>query len=896
MGSVRVANRRKLIEVALPLEIINREASREKSVRSGNPSTLHLWWSRKPLAAARAVLFAQLADDPASRPDLFPSEAEQNRERRHLLDLLGRLAIWESTTDEAMLSEARGVLSRYLGDRVPTLFDPFAGGGSIPLEAQRLGLPVVANDLNPVAVILNRALLELGPRFIDHPAISPSDRATLVTSDQRGLIRDIQYYAQMLSDRAQERVRDLYPTVLLDDGSRATAMAWLWVRAVVCPNPACRAEVPLINTFDIGKRRGNLASVDPMLRNGERRVDFEVRADTLSSRDGNLTRSGAECFFCSSAFNRDYIRDEASAGRLSERLFAIVAEGNRRRVYQSPDAFHEKTALEHEAEWRPEGPLSPSISNATSYGRDEISDLFTERQLTTLRAFSDAVPEVRAEMRADGGEDDYVDALTAFLALGVGRLANRASAHCIWNNQGEKVEQTFAANTNIPMTWLFAEANPFSDSSGNFTGQVDYLVKSLDSVTRGATARVTQSDARSVAMEDGLVVSTDPPYYDTFRYGELSDFFYIWLRPILRDIYPSLFATMLTPKGDELMPNAGSDEERAVAFEERLRKVFSGILAHHDSSFPFTIYYAYRQRETARGEDISTGWERMLQGLVDSGAMVTATWPVSTERRGGLRNLDRSALASSIVLACRPRAATAGITDRQGFIRTLKDELPDALRKLQQGSIAPVDLAQAAIGPGMAVFSRFARVIEPNGSPMRVGSALDIINRVLADVLEEQEGEFDAETRWAIKWFEQHGFDAGPFGEAETLFTATATALDGLKSSGIVDARAGRVWLVSRRNMDAAWDPSADSRIPIWEVTMQLTKRLEEGGEEAAAELLARVDRLGEVGRDLAYRLFNIAEQKKWANEALAFNSLVSAWPELQRKAADQQGQTTLNV
>ncbi|MGH9306962.1 MAG: DUF1156 domain-containing protein [Acidimicrobiales bacterium] len=589
-----------------------------------------------------------------------------------------------------------------------------------------------------------------------------------------------------------------------------------------------------------------------------------------------------------------HVRVEGKAGRMAAELMAIVAEGDRQRVYLPPDPEHVKAADVVRPENVPETEL-PSQAlgfRVQGYGMTHHADLFTNRQLTALCTFSDLVGEARQRVIDDRGEPDYADAVATYLAFVVSRVADRSTVLCRWNNGGENIESTFGGRQAVPMLWDFGETNLFSDSSGNVTGAVAWVVDVLaHRETRLVQGEVRQTDALVAHPVSHLIISTDPPYYDNVGYADLSDFFYVWLRRPLSDTYPDLFATMLTPKTAELVADpfrTNGDKQKAEhRFEEAFEGVFANLRKVADPDYPLTVFYAFKQTEQDDSGVASTGWETMLAGLLRSGLAVTATWPMRTERVGRLRDNASNALASSIVLACRPRSETAGITDRRGFLAALHAELPRALRELQQGNIAPVDLAQAAIGPGMAIFSRYAKVIESTGEPMPVRSALALINQVLDEVLAEQEGEFDAHTRFAIKWFEQYGFAEAGYDPAEGLARATNVSVKGLEDAGILLARAGRVRLLRRAELAEGWDPTSDARVPVWEVTQHLVKAVWDGGSEAvAADLVRRIGGLGDAARDLAYRLYAICERRSWAEDALGFNALVTSWPEIARRAA----------
>ncbi len=889
------AVKRKLIEVALPLDAINREAAREKSIRHGHPSTLHLWWARRPLAACRAVLFAQLVDDPSAHPERFPTEEAQEAERRRLFGIIERLVPWEASTDEAVLAKAREEIRRSCGERPPAVLDPFCGGGSIPLEAQRLGLEAHASDLNPVAVLITKALIELPARFAGRPPVRPSDgdgRLDVRTwKGAQGLAEDVRYYGAWMREEAQKRIGHLYPSAQLPGGGEATVIAWIWARTVTCPNPACGAQMPLVRSFWLGKKKGKEAWALPIVEG--KSVRFEIGHGAKGpSVEGTVGRNGATCLVCGSPVPLVHIRAEGKAGRMGAQLMAIVVEGNRERIYLPPVPAHEQAAQVPRPEDVPatELPQQALGFRVQGYGMTHHADLFTNRQLTALCTFSDLVREARERVIEDGGEPAYADAVATYLALAVDRISSTNSALSRWRPDvgKESVNDTFSRQA-VPMVWDFAEGRPFTGGPCSYSWSVGWVASVLERLPAGSQGAIEQADAIKSAEVDSLIC-TDPPYYDNVGYADLSDFFYVWLRRSIGDIYPDLFSTLLTPKSGELVADPfrtdGDKEKAEHLFEEGFERAFTKLRQAAAPDFPLTVFYAFKQAEHDEGGIASTGWETMLAGLLRSGLAVTATWPMRTELGNRMRNQASNALASSIVLACRPRGADAGITDRRGFLAALHSELPKALRELQQGNIAPVDLAQAAIGPGMAVFSRYAKVVEANGEPMSVRTALALINQVLDEVLAEQEGEFDAGTRFAVKWFEQYGFDEAAYDPAEGLARATNVSVGGLEEAGILVARAGRVRLLPRDKLPAGWDPATDKHVTVWEVAQHLVRAIDKEGEARAADLLRKVGGLGHSARDLAYRLYSICERRGWAEDALGYNLLVSSWPRVAALAA----------
>lgn len=889
-------HKRKLIEVALPLEAINREAANEKSVpRKGHPATLHLWWARRPLAAARAILFAQLVDDPSSNPERFPTEDVQRRERDRLHELIKRLASWDSTRDTSLFIEAHQEILKSTGDAPPRILDPFAGGGTIPLEAQRLGLDAVASDLNPVAVLINKALVEIPPRFHDQAPVFPGLAGTEFRewNGTAGLAADVGAYGEWIRKEAESRIGHMYPSA-----SGHTAVGWVWARTVACPNPACGIETPLVRSWWLAKKSGRETYVVPTIvedpgHPSGLRVTYSIgRGKDGPDTEGTMSgRHGAVCVACSAAVSKDHIKAEGVAGRMGASLLAVVAEGGRNRLYVEATAEQELAAKVEPPEDIPLQDLGYDPRNlwTPQYGLSRFADLFTSRQLAALTTFSDLVMEARRRVLRDGGTELYADAIATYLGFLVSKLADWLSACCSWMAPVEKVRDTFARQA-IPMVWDYFEINPFSNSVGNASAHFDWIVGALSTLPANpGRVSVLQGDAKALVVKDA-VISTDPPYYDNIGYSDLSDYFYVWLRRTLKDVHPDLFETLLVPKADELVANPYRHDGRHGAeqfFEAGFREVFARAREHANRAYPITVYYAFKQSERDEAGQASTGWETLLDGMIRSGWEITSTWPLRSERGGRMISVGTNALASSIVLSLRPRRPDAPTTVRRDFIAALADELPEALRKLQQGGIAPVDLAQAAIGPGMAVFSRYGAVLENDGSPMAVRSALARINEILDQVLSEQEGDFDSTTRFAIQWYRQHGYAAGRFGDADNLARARNTSVDVMDRVGILTSRAGSVQLIRPADLASGYDVAADLRTSNWEALHHLVKTLDRDGIAPAGYFLSaaldRPDRAvdGDLVKELGHLLFRIAEGNGWTKDALSFNNLVTSWPDI---------------
>ncbi len=900
--------KKKLIEVALPLDAINAASRKEKSIFFGHPSALHLWWSRKPLAACRAVLFAQLVDDPSAHPDRFPTEADQHRERERLFEVIRNYVKWENSGKEEFLAPARREIMRSCDGDPPTVLDPFAGGGSIPLEAQRLGLDASASDLNPVAVLINKALIEIPPRFADQPPVHPKADMRTRWQGAEGLAEDVRRYGRWMRKRALKRIGHLYPKVAMPKrygGGQAAAIAWLWTRTVRCANPVCGAEMPLAGSWRLSAKKGRAAWVQPVAQDvaGSRRVAFDVHhSDGEPPNPPKFGRAKFRCATCGEPAPDGYVRAEAQAGRMDAKMMAVVAEGDRQRVYVPVNELHEKAAVTAPPADAPSADLAhdPRAIIPPNWGMTRWTDLFTDRQLTAVCTFSDLVVKAREKIHAraldagladddvplsDGGSGAraYAEAVSVYLAFAVSKCADYWSTICVWDPGRETMGHTFPQQT-LQMSWNYAEGNPFSSSTGNWLSMLNRVAESLARLPSAGHGEATARNASDVEALSALL-STDPPYYDNIGYSDLSDFFYIWLRRSLRDVFPEVCSTLRAPKSEELVavPHRHDGDKAAadVFFQQGLRSVFSRLRSTQCEQYPMAVYYAFKQSERSDEGTASTGWSTMLEGLITAGWMITATQPMRTERSNRVRSLDSNALASSIVLACRPRPEDAGIIDRRGLLRELRDKMPAPIRDLQISAVAPVDLRQAAIGPGMAVFSRYSRVVEADGTPMRVHTALRLINQVLEALLGEAEADLDPETRWAIAWFAQHFEDEGPYGIAEQLAVSMNVAIESLARTGIVESGGGRVRLLPRTEMPADWSPQAGRGAPIWQATQHLVRRLEDG-EASAGTLLALLDTRAEACRALAYRLYTICETAR-PHLAGPYNALAAAWPEIQR-------------
>ena len=852
---------RKLIEAALPLEAIDRACVREKSIRHGHPSTLHLWWSRKPLAASRAVIWASLVDDPSGDDSLT---AEQQRaERKRLFSILEELLVWENSSDQEVLKRAHAEVKRSCGGVPPAILDPFGGGGSIPLEAQRLGLTVLAGDLNPVAVLIQKALVEIPPRFAGLGPVNPEVGQRLSGwHGAQGLSEDVAAYGRWMRDEARERIGDLYPMAVGVDGEELTPIAWIWVRTVPSPDPAWDGQVPLVSSWELKRRPGKpKVWFEPVVDREQQEISFRIREGGEPVLEPAMRRGNGVCLATRAAMTNEYIVEQFNAGNASEQLVALVADGGRGRgrVYMEADEVQVGAANTSKPAHVPTQLIThhPRKITPPRYGLKTWPDIFTSRQLIAMVTFSDLLAEAWGRVKQDaivaGAVDDgvrlrdggagaaaYADAVVTYLALAVDRLADYCNGLCTWHVTGEKMRNLFTRQA-IPMTWDIAEVNPFSSSSGNWLGAIEWVRKVVRGLPAQGNSLVLQRDARAWDFgQQDVIVCTDPPYYDNIDYSDVSDFFYVWLRRGLGEIWPNECATLVTPKADEIIADpyrhGGTDKARDH-FEQGMREFLGKLAKEHRRDFPISIFYAYKASEGRGGRE--GGWSTFLQALVDAGLQITATWPVRTELANRPNAFRTNSLASSVVLVCRPRGEGAGVVSRADFVAALRAQLPGALELLLESNIAPVDLPQATIGPAMKIFSGYAGVVQADGSNMRASAALSVINQSLGEFFSGVEVELDSESRFAYDWYRSHGFGSGLAGDADSIAQAKGASLEGISAAGIGSAVGGKFSLVDRGRLEPDWEPGQDRRPTVWEAVQHLISRLNTS-ESEAVRLYAR--------------------------------------------------------
>ena len=950
-------NKKKLIEVAMPLEAINKESLRRKQkAPKGWPTSFHKWWAQRPIAAARAVIFSQMVDDPSSLPELFPTEKKQEKERQRLFGIIEELIQWDNTNNQEVIDKAQAEIwkswrracadfadhprAKDLFDRntLPAFCDPFAGSGTLPLSAQWLGLESYASDLNPVAVLINKATIQIPSIFAGKPPVNPASRKF---RDQvggkwrgaQGLADDVRYYSQWMRDEAEKSIGGLYSKVEITtemaqvrsdlkkyEGQKLTVIAWLWARTVKSPNPAFRyIDVPLTTTFMLSTKADKEVYVEPVIEGDNYRFTVKlgkpenvqaVKSGTKVGRGGNF-----QCLMSGTPIPVKYVREQGIAGTLGSRMLAVVVEGLNGRIYLAPNAILERAARMAEPVSIPDQEINynPRDIRTQLYGLTRYCDLFTPRQLVALTTFSDLVNVACERIKQDAinaglidnnvgieqggvGATGYAEAICVYLACVLDRMVYYGSSLTSWLPKDNALRDCMPRQA-LAMTWDYAEANPFGKSSGDVLTCTKSVSNYLDAATPFASAIAVQCDAQtSLDTTKSFVFSTDPPYYDNIGYADLADYFYVWLRRSLRPVFTDLFTTLAVPKTEELVATPyrhGSKEKAEEFFLNGMRRAMQRLAERSHPAFPITIYYAFKQSESDDVEGTTnTGWDTFLDAVIHAGLSITGTLPMRTEGAGRMNAFGTNTLASSIVLVCRPRVVEAPTVTRREYVAALKTELPQALSYMQSCNIAPVDLAQAAIGPGMAVYTRYAKVLDAEGKSLSVRAALSLINQILDEALAEQEGDFDADTRWALTWFDQIGISEGDYGVAEQLSKAKNTAVAGLVEAGIVVSKGGKVRLLRPDELPIDWDPTTETRLTIWEIVHHLIRALETGGEDVAATLVAKLGSQVEIARELCYRLYTLCERKKRANEAMAYNGLVQSWPEINRLARETPSET----
>jgi putative DNA methylase len=888
--------KKKLIEVALPLEAINTECIREKSIRHGNISTIHRYWARRPLASARALILGTLIDDPSNDTSL--TEEEVNNERQKIFNLIASFIKWENRNNPELYSQVYEILNNNVNINEICILDPFCGGGSIPYEAQSLGIKSYASDLNPLAVILNKSIIEIPFKYINQGSIS---HKSLIEDSSSGLLLDFEYYGHMLIENTKNDLIEYYPKYNSED-----IIGWIWAKYINCLNPNCMKETPLLKSYKICSNKKHHVALKPIIKDG--RIRFEITNDKSIDTKGNVSRTSITCLHCNSPFNLKVLKKEVNIANSIEKPVCIITEGNGRRNYYDVPLNYLSDFSEINSPWQIDVPIPKKALgiNIHGYGFTNHSLLYNARQMKVLTSLCDNLVQIKkiiqkdAEGNVSGNEDEYVGSILTYLSFMIDKIANQNCRLTRWNNVGENIEGVFVMQS-LEMKWEYVESNPFSNSTGNILGALKWISNVIKRFNPKISGFALQKDVKSGLIIDNAIIITDPPYYDNVGYADLTDFFYGWLKKNLNSVYPDILSTIATPKSDELIANPYIyNNDRKLAndhFFNGMMEAAQNIFSNSNEEFPVVYYYAFKQTESSDSGISSTGWETFLEGLLHVGYQITATWPIRTERLNRTRALKANALASSIAVVLRKRKDNSIIATRKEFVDRLSNELEIAINKMMNSDISPVDLQQSSIGPGMAIFSLYEKVLEADGSAMTVRTALQLINAELDHIQENSDIEMDSDTRFCIQWFDSYGFDEQPYGEAETLAKAKDISVDGLVNAGVFLAHSGKAKLKHWSEMPSSWDPREDNRLTLWECTHHMVRELIDGDGQLGAAKLAKFmgSQRADESKELAYQLYHICDKRSWAKHAGDYNTLVSNWADIKSQIPNvNEGQKTL--
>ncbi|MBC8553108.1 MAG: DUF1156 domain-containing protein [Candidatus Brocadiales bacterium] len=890
--------KKKLIEVALPLEAINKACSKEKSIRHGHISTLHLYWARRPLSSARAVIFSSLIDDPSNNKDL--SEDEVLKERNRLFKIIEQLVLWKNENNQSLLGSVKHEINKSTNNQPPVFLDPFAGGGAIPYEAQKLGLKSYASDLNPVSVVINKAQIEIPAMVKDLNPINPESKNKIASfSNAQGLAEDFNYYSKIVYKKAFERLSKYYPK----SKNGESVIGWYWSRTVECSNPACSSVIPMLSNNVLVNKKNRKVWLKHKLDGNS--VTFQVTESMDVTEDSPKTGRGAnfKCYHCHTISNSNYIKEKSKKKALGFQMIAKICNSGSKKTYYNIEEKDLEIFNQAQPEWTLDESMdenNPTLVSGRGYGINNWNEIFLSRQMLSLTVFVEEIKTIKDLSISHGASEEYANSLVVHLSMCFDRFLNRMTSFCRYHTGRESIEGALGRQM-LPMIFDFVESNPFSEKTGSWISAISWSIKILNSSLINAAGYVDQIDARKAIydLECPLII-TDPPYYDNIMYADLSDFYYVWLKKLLKDIYPEIFATIKTPKTPEITANKhlyGGDSTKANEhFLNGLSDAAKLIADKANPNFPIIYYYAFKQSETDKGGTASTGWETFLEGLIKTNCQITATWPIRTEMVTGLVG-GTNVLSSSIIIAVRKRNHDGNIATRKEFIKDLSLELEKSLLEMLQSNISPVDIQQSIIGPGMAVFTRYAKVLEADGGPMTVRTALQIINSELDRIQENSDIEMDSDTRFCIQWFDTYGYDEKTYGEAETLARAKDISVQGLVNSGVFEADSGKAKLKHWSKMPTDWDPRTDNRLTLWECTHHMVRELVNGDGQLGAAKLAKFmgPQKADEAKELAYQLYHICDKRSWAKHAGDYNTLVSNWADIKSQIPNvSEGQETL--
>lgn len=896
--------KKKLIEVALPLDEINDASSKEKSIRQGHPSTLHLWWARRPLASCRSVLLAQLIDDPSEHLDKFPTKKQQDRERQRLMDLIAQAAPWKSIENQNLISDLKKEIAASKADEVCVL-DPFSGGGSIPLEAVRLGLHAVGGDLNPVATIISKATAAIPKKFSGMKPKHPNAQSRTDYVGLDGLSEDIRCFGDDLLSIMKSKIGKYYPKVTGPKNESLDVVAWLWVRTVKSPNPAFSdVEVPLVRQNFICTKEGNRSWVKVKFDKKNRKIVLVIESERAGDHPPELEKYAEALnfkdFASGGSIPQNYIRETANSVGLGYMPLAIVASGGRNRLYLSfsNDSLVEVPSSEFLDEH--DAPRISGYFNPPLWGHKTFGSLFHSRQKFALQTFSEEVLNMKNHVQKITRDEEYTKFILLYLTLGVGRIANRLSSFTIWNPEGETIEQTFSEQ-GVPMVWDFAEPNLLGDATGSWSKSLEYIYKVVQRLPTGHAEIINESAAKlKVSGGRPIVISTDPPYFSSITYADFADFFYLPFRSILKEIYPDIFRTITSPKTEEAVAAwhrfDGDKAKASQHFKTQLGAALKNSSAMADDAFPLTIYYAFKSTEISKGsEGIASAWESILDIIIDAGLQVVRTWPLRTERISG-RKASKNVLASSIVIVCRKiKNRDSAITQRE-FISEVKKVLPNAIELLKEQRINPADLPQAIVGVGMEIFSKYRAVIDSSDKKLTVRDAISIINDLSESTTSKSAFSFDEFTQWALLWLQINGFNEGEYGEALKIAQAKSVDLDLAKDRGIIESKSAKIKLVAPSKLVPEKFESKVSTASLWEISTVLASTLAQHGEYATATLLSETKADVQTVRDVSYRAFELCEKHKTSSDAILFKGLIESWDEIVKASKSEASTKQLKM
>lgn len=886
--------KKKLIEVALPLDEINAACKADKDRKTGTIRNLHKWFAPMPLPAWRALLFAALIDDP-----------EDDSSRVYLLDLIKRLVRkGADLPDQADLFEARSLLSRQFPKGLPLVLDPFCGGGSTLVEGQRLGLETAGSDLNPVPVLISRTLTELVPAVWEseplHAERKKSDSGLLLDIDEErsaggyeGLTADVLHYSGVVREAVWKRVSKHFP-----QSPGETPIAWMWARTAPCPNPTCGITTVLSTSWWLSKQKGAMAWVEPVrVADGvELRVVAGANGGTAPPAPKQGRGASFACIACQQVISEEEIKKYGESGLLGTQLVAVAVHTKKGRVYRAPRQVEIDAALAvMPPEDIPEISLGPANQYVAPprYGLTSFLDLYTPRQLVVMDAFADEVAAVFERAQAEGASKEYATAIASILGLVLGKLSQYGSSQAMitpFPTSTTRFNSGFGRN-DLPMTWDFFEQNFFGTVGGTWDQLVKTALAALSYVPNGS-GTVIRQDARRVTARRPALVATDPPYFDAISYADLSDYFYLWHRRALRSVHPDLYSTVATPKSGELTAFAwhhgGTKEGARDYFIEGFTEAFRNLQAQLGEGLPMLVVYASKEQKAGRGEE--TRWSSILTAMINADLEITGTWPIHGTGSTRMRGIGANAVATYIVMVCRPRGESAATISLTDFNRALRRELGTAIKDLQAASILPVDLAQAAMGPGMQIYSRYRAVLDQSGERVSVEQALRLINAARSEVMDEQVADLDSVSQFALRWWESFGWTVQPFDHANKIARPLGISVDDVVRAQVATSHGNKVQLLGSGELDRGWTPSTDVVPTAWEAVHHLADRLIDGGGELeAARLLAQLGPFQGPTMSLAYRLHDIAAYKSLVSDQERYNALISSWSELLRLCGDTQ-------